>query len=105
MKRILSAAAVLTMLAAVGCSPSLVKPNDPGHSNVTDVTDMSLASGDHAKDAPKGAADSSDTADVKADDGKADADNAADASDSAAADSAVEAAAKVEAPVWAAGDF
>jgi hypothetical protein len=98
MKRILSAAAVLTMLAAVGCSPSMVQPKDPGYS---EVTNMSLASSAHAKDAPEGDGDTGEAVDVDAADAKAEAPAAADAS----ADIKVDADAKADAPVWSAGDF
>lgn len=102
MKRILSAAAVLTMLAAVGCSPSMVNPKDPGNS---DVTKVSLASSSLAKDAPKDEADADTGEAVDVDvDAKA-GDAAANAAPVADAALKVETEIKAEAPVWSAGDF
>ena len=82
MKRILSAAAVLSVFAAIGCSPALTQPQTVGRAS------------------DKAAAPAADTQDVKAD-----ADAAGDAGEAAAETaSAAEAAAPKSAP-WATGDF
>lgn len=86
MKRILSAAAVLTVFAAVGCSPAMVQPQA-------------------ASDAASTAAPQAETQDVKATSDAPVDEKSAKAADGAAAEGAAKAEAPAPAAPWGAGDF
>ncbi|MFO0592002.1 MAG: hypothetical protein U0441_30930 [Polyangiaceae bacterium] len=102
MKRILSAAAVISMFAAVGCSASMTTPQ---------TADAAQSDAAPKTEATKGATESAseDAADKAADASKADAKSdaadlkAADAKTDAPAEKAAEA--KVAVAPWATGDF
>lgn len=91
MKRILSAAAVLSALAAFGCSPAMLKPQA-------------------ASDAASTAAEGAETQDVKAtSDDASDETRASASADEATSEASAEDASAAEAPApaapWGAGDF
>lgn len=115
MKRILSAAAVLSMFAALGCSASMGLPQDASH---TKADAAPIAAKSAAKDAApasdaKTDAEATSTSDAKSDaapsaDAKSDTDSkSADAKSDAApaADAKIEAAPKLAPVPWSTGDY